>query len=110
MTIVTPLPEVVIDTNRIVPGGVPKPEPVDLEIVEYCRNQEELDRVNQIGIIRPNAVLVNGRRVQMPKHQSLTVERMEIDGDDLAKVTLTLFVRSAQIHATLAPTHEGTAS
>ena len=72
---------------------------VDLELIEYVRDQDELDAVNALGIVKPNTVLLNGRHLRIPVDQSITVDSVEVPGHDVAKVTLTLFVRKVNIEA-----------
>lgn len=76
---------------------------VDLELIEYVRDQDELDAVNALGIIKPNTVLLNGRHLRIPVEQSITVDSVEVPGHDVAKVTLTLFVRKVNIEARVRP-------
>ncbi len=80
--------------------------PVDLELIEYVRDQSELDAANALGIIKPNTVLLNGRRLRIPVDQSITVDSVEVPGHDVAKVTLTLFVRKVNIEARVKPDAE----
>ena len=79
---------------------------VDLELIEYVRDQDELDAVNALGIIKPNTVLLNGRHLRIPVDQSITVDSVEVPGHDVAKVTLTLFVRKVNIEARVRPEAE----
>ncbi|WP_234551513.1 hypothetical protein [Rhodococcus qingshengii] len=79
---------------------------VDLELVEYVCDQDELDAVNALGIIKPNTVLLNGRHLRIPVDQSITVDSVEVPGHDVAKVTLTLFVRKVNIEARVRPEAE----
>lgn len=79
---------------------------VDLELIEYVRDQDELDAVNALGIVKPNTVLLNGRHLRVPVDQSITVDSVEVPGHDVAKVTLTLFVRKVNIEARVRPEAE----
>ncbi|ERB53446.1 hypothetical protein ACIQYW_18895 [Rhodococcus erythropolis] len=79
---------------------------VDLELIEYVRDQDELDAVNALGIVKPNTVLLNGRHLRIPVDQSITVDSVEVPGHDVAKVTLTLFVRKVNIEARVRPEAE----
>lgn len=79
---------------------------VDLELIEYVRDQDELDAVNALGIIKANTVLLNGRHLRIPVDQSITVDSVEGPGHDVAKVTLTLFVRKVNIEARVRPEAE----
>ena len=110
-----------VDLTSLNPAGAPKwtppPKPLydsvpaDVEIVEYVRTQKELDGLNKHGVIRPNAVLINGEPLQIPKGSPVTIAPVELNApssDGLAKVTFTMFVRSASIRAALSPNYEGT--
>lgn len=81
-------------------------DPVDIEIIEYVDTQEKLEVINKYGIVKPNAVLVNGRQLRMPAKHPVVVERIGLEeggNGDTVKVTLTLFVRKASIEARIAP-------
>ncbi|MBQ7806356.1 hypothetical protein [Rhodococcus sp. (in: high G+C Gram-positive bacteria)] len=79
---------------------------VDLELIEYVRDQDELDAVNALGIIKPNTVLLNGRHLRIPVEQSITVDSVEVPGHDVARGTLTVFVRKVNIEARVRPEAE----
>lgn len=75
--------------------------PVDLEIIEYVPTQGDLDKLNDLGVIRPNAVLLNGQKLLLPRDKPVTLHEIEIEGDDVVQVTMSLYVRRTQIEARL---------
>ena len=81
-------------------------DPVDLELIEYVRDQNELDKVNEVGVVIPNTVLLNGRQLRIPADHPITVDSIDVPAEDLAKVTLTLFVRKVNIEARVKPDAE----
>lgn len=57
------------------------------------------DDIRRLGIVRPNALYINGEAVMGPDSHPVTVERITVDGHEAAMVTCTLFVRSLTIEA-----------
>lgn len=84
---------------------MPMPEPVYLEVVERvpgAQTQDDADAWTK-GFVRPNAVRLNGQPLAVPRGEQIAVERIEVDGEDLLKVTLTLFARRVILGAEPAP-------
>jgi hypothetical protein len=86
--------------------------PVDLELIEYVDDRTTLDTVDAMGIVKPNAVLINGNRVRLPQDSTIviepiaqTVKRTPADDstDPTMRVTMTLYVRSLNMRAEISP-------
>ena len=69
-----------------------KPEACIIEIVERTNDPDPL-------VILPNEIRINGVPVLAPADEPVEVHGMSIAGDDIVKVTLTLFAKRVTIAA-----------
>lgn len=66
-----------------------------IEIVERGYSMTEDD----LGVIKPNEVRINGTPLLVPAGESVTVHQVDLKDRDVVKVTLTLFARRVVIGA-----------
>jgi hypothetical protein len=74
----------------------PKPMGAVIEIIERDR---ATDDTTGGSVISPNDVRINGQSLLASADDPVIVHEMSIRGDDLVRVTLTLFARRVSIRA-----------
>ncbi|MFC4373354.1 hypothetical protein ACFO5K_04515 [Nocardia halotolerans] len=72
----------------------PIPDCCDIEIIEYADTD---DRSGAAGVVRPQEIRINGKPVLSPKDNPVVIHELAIGGDDVVKVTLTVFARLVKI-------------
>lgn len=72
---------------------MPAPQAAYIEIIE--KRQRKLND-DDIEVVVPNDVRINGTSILVPEGQSIRIHDMEL-GDDIVLVTLTLFARRIEI-------------
>lgn len=78
------------DLNTIAVNLGNRGNAIDFEISEIDE-QCDGDLTGNRGIVRPNAIFVNGERILAPKHQEIEIHGL--NGDELLEVRLTMYVR-----------------
>lgn len=69
-----------------------KPEACTIEIVERTNDPDPL-------AILPNEIRINGRPVLAPNDEPVEVHGISVSGEDVVKVTLTLYAKRVTIAA-----------
>lgn len=69
-----------------------KPQAAYIEIVEKGAPEFDPDLPGS-GVIRPNEIRINGTPLLCPHNETITIHEINVDGDDVVRVTLTLFAR-----------------
>lgn len=68
-------------------------------VVEIIERGATVDRANSAGVVVPNEIRLNGVPMYAPADRPVTVHQVDMAGNELACVTLTLFARRVLIGA-----------
>jgi len=85
-----------------------EPQPAYVEILEPVRGAQTIEEAEaQLdGMIVPRVVRLNGVPLRVPRGEAITLHETEVSGEDVVKVTLTLFARRIVIGAEAVPEPE----
>jgi len=85
-----------------------EPQPAYVEILEPVKGAETLEEAEAHldGMIVPRVVRLNGIPLRVPRGHRIEVHEMAVDGEDVLKVTLTLFARRVVVGAEALPEPE----
>ncbi|PBC38486.1 hypothetical protein CJ179_38470 [Rhodococcus sp. ACS1] len=87
-------------------GNWPEPQPVDIDIVELVPDEYADNlafNMGAHGLMKTNALFVNGQRVMVPRGAAVSVDNLmpNMDGQCVA-VTMTVYARTVNITKALA--------
>jgi hypothetical protein len=79
------------------------PDACDIEIIERTT---DTDRDGAHGIVVPNEIRINGKRVLTPQAHPPIIHEITTEGHQPVMVTITLFARTVSVsHETATETH-----